>query len=479
MRKLFATNLIFLLLLNVVVKPLWIFAIDRNVQIVLGAQEYGFYFALFNFSLLFNFLLDLGITNFNNREISYNPQLISQQFANVLVIKLVLALVYFMVTLGIGVSLGFGKRHIVLLAVLTLNQFLASLLLFIRSNLNGLHLFKADSVLSVMDKAIVIVLVSLLLWGNLNIQLTVEVFALSQTLAYVVAIFIAIWLLQGKYSIAIYREFDRITIITLIKKGLPFAALVLLMTLYSRLDTVMVERLCPEGAVSAGIYAQAFRLFDAFNMYSYLFAALMLPIFSRMMSNQEDITELFNFSFNLILIPVVAVAVPAMIYNRPVMSVLYHEHIDVSSKALVLLMGSFVFVALSYLFGTALTAKGKIWLLCRISLGAVVVSLGSMLILIPRFGVIGAAMANLLANAIASLLQAFFFIRSQGSVISKTSVLKLSLYIVIYTALGLIIQHTVGNNLTGFITTLASSLLVVFGLRIFSFRAIVNFTRGI
>ena len=410
MRKLFATNLIFLLLLNVVVKPLWIFAIDRNVQIVLGAQEYGFYFALFNFSLLFNFLLDLGITNFNNREISYNPQLISQQFANVLVIKLVLALVYFMVTLGIGVSLGFGKRHIVLLAVLTLNQFLASLLLFIRSNLNGLHLFKADSVLSVMDKAIVIVLVSLLLWGNLNIQLTVEVFALSQTLAYVVAIFIAIWLLQGKYSIAIYREFDRITIVTLIKKGLPFAALVLLMTLYSRLDTVMVERLCPEGAVSAGIYAQAFRLFDAFNMYSYLFAALMLPIFSRMMSNQEDITELFNFSFNLILIPVVAIAVPTMIYNRPVMSVLYHEHIDVSSKALVLLMGSFVFVALSYLFGTALTAKGKIWLLCRISLGAVIVTLFSMLILIPRFGVIGAAMANLVANAIASLLQLFLFV---------------------------------------------------------------------
>lgn len=479
MRKLFATNLIFLLLLNVVVKPLWIFAIDRNVQIVLGAQEYGFYFALFNFSLLFNFLLDLGITNFNNREISYNPQLVSQQFTNVLVIKLVLAFVYFIVTMGIGVSLGFGKRHIVLLVVLTLNQFLASLLLFIRSNLNGLHLFKADSVLSVMDKAIVIVLVSLLLWGNLNIQLTVEAFALSQTLAYVVAIFIAIWLLQGKYSIAIYREFDRITIVALIKKGLPFAVLVLLMTLYGRLDTVMVERLCPDGAVSAGIYAQAFRLFDAFNMYSYLFAALMLPIFSRMMSHREDITELFNFSFNLILIPVVTIAVPAMIYNRPVMSILYHEHIDVSAKALVFLMGSFVSVGLSYLFGTALTAMGKIWLLCRISLGAVIISLVAMLVLIPRFGVIGAAMANLVANALASLLQAFFFIHSQRKAISKTSVLKISLYIVIYTALALMIQYFMGNSLTGFLITLASSLLVVFGLRLFTIREIVNFARGI
>lgn len=479
MRKLFATNLIFLLLLNVVVKPLWIFAIDRNVQIVLGAQEYGFYFALFNFSLLFNFLLDLGITNFNNREISYNPQLISQQFANVLVIKVVLALVYFIVTMGIGVSFGFGKRHIVLLAVLTLNQFLASLLLFIRSNLNGLHLFKADSMLSVMDKAIVIVLVSLLLWGNFKIQLTVEAFAFSQTLAYVLAILIAFWLLQGKYSIAIYREFDRDTIVTLINKGLPFAVLVLLMTLYSRLDTVMVERLCPEGAVAAGIYAQAFRLFDAFNMYSYLFAALMLPIFSRMMSNNEDVSELFSFSFNLILIPVIAIAVPSMIFNRPVMSILYHEHIDESAKAMVLLMGSFIFVALSYLFGTALTAKGKIWLLCRISLGAVIVSLVSMLILMPRFGVVGAAMANLVANAIASLLQAFFFMRTQGEVIGKTLVLKITLYIVVYTGLGLLIQYFIGNNLTGFLTTLASSLLVVYGLRLFTIRAIVTFARGI
>ncbi|HDP75629.1 MAG TPA: hypothetical protein ENN49_07140 [Bacteroidales bacterium] len=479
MRKLFATNLIFLLLLNVVVKPLWIFAIDRNVQIVLGAQEYGFYFALFNFSLLFNFLLDLGITNFNNREISYNPQLVSQQFANVLVIKLVLAIVYFIVTMGIGVSLGFGKRHIVLLAALTLNQFLASLLLFIRSNLNGLQFFKADSVLSVMDKVIVIVLVSLLLWGNLKIQLTVEAFALSQTLAYVVAIFIAIWLLQGKYSIAIYQEFDWITIVALIKKGLPFAVLVLLMTLYGRLDTVMVERLCTDGAVSAGIYAQAFRLFDAFNMYSYLFAALMLPIFSRMMSNQEDITELFNFSFYLILIPVVTIAVPTMIYNRSIVSILYHEHIDVSAKALVFLMGSFVSVGLSYLFGTALTAMGKIWLLCRISLSAVIISLVAMLVLVPRFGVIGAAMANLVANAMASLLQAFFFTRNEAKVIRKASVLKMSLFIVIYTVLGLIIQYIIGSNLNGFLATLALSILVIFGLKLFTIRAIVSFIRGI
>ncbi|MEW5845916.1 MAG: oligosaccharide flippase family protein [Bacteroidota bacterium] len=479
MRKIFAANLIFLLLLNGVIKPLWIFAIDRNVQIVLGAQEYGFYFALFNFSLLFNFLLDLGITNFNNREISYHPQMVSQQFSNIVVIKLVLAIIYSVVTVGLALALGFGSRHIALLAVLTLNQFLASFLLFVRSNLNGLQLFKADSILSVMDKVFVIVLVSLLLWGNLNFRFTVEVFALTQTISYIITIVIAFWLLKGKYRVTIHPQFDRFTIADLIKKGFPFAVLVLLMTLYSRLDTVLVERLSPNGAVSAGVYAQAFRLFDAFNMYSYLFAALMLPIFARMMSNHEDIREIFNFSVHLLIIPVIAISVPTMIYNYPVMSILYHEHIDISAKALVFLMGSFIFVAFAYLFGTALTAMGKIWLLCRISLFVVIFGLLSIVILIPRFGVLGAAVANLIANALAALLQGYFFIRNQKGVIGRSSALRISLYVFMYFLLGLIFRCTVGNNLLGFLISVASSLIIIFGLRLLTFKAVYSFVKGI
>lgn len=479
MRKIFATNLIFLLLLNVVIKPLWIFAIDRNVQIALGAQEYGFYFALFNFSLLFNFLLDLGITNFNNREISYYPHMISQQFSSIVVIKLALAIIYLLVTVGFAVALGFGSRHIALLAILTLNQVLASFLLFIRSNLNGLQLFKADSILSVMDKAMVIVLVSFLLWGNLNFRFTVEMFALTQTISYLITIAIAFWLLKGKYSIAIYRQFDRFTIAGLVKKGFPFAVLVLLMTLYSRLDTVLIERLSPDGAVSAGIYAQAFRLFDAFNMYSYLFAALMLPIFARMMSNHEDIKDIFNFSVHLLLIPVIAIAIPTMIYRYPVMTILYHEHIEISAKALVLLMGSFIFVAFAYLFGTALTAMGKIWLLCRISLVVVIFSFLSNVMLIPRFGILGAAVANLVANGLAAILQGYFFIQNQKGVIGRSSALKISLYVSLYLLVCLTVRYTIGNNLVGFLISIASSLIIIFGLRLLTIKTVYSFVKGI
>ena len=67
MRKKFAGNLLLLIFANVLVKPFWIFGIDRVVQNKVGPAEYGTYFALFNFSFLFGIVLDFGLNNFNNR----------------------------------------------------------------------------------------------------------------------------------------------------------------------------------------------------------------------------------------------------------------------------------------------------------------------------------------------------------------------------------------------------------------------------
>ena len=88
-------------------KPFWIFGIDRTVQNVVGADQYGFYFSLFSFSLLLNILLDVGITNFNNRAIAQEPSLISEYFSNIIVLKFLLGIVYAIVCMAIGIVIGY------------------------------------------------------------------------------------------------------------------------------------------------------------------------------------------------------------------------------------------------------------------------------------------------------------------------------------------------------------------------------------
>ena len=53
-----------MVVLNLLVKPIAIFGIDAEVQDRVGTEDYGLYFALLNFSFLFNILLDFGINNF-------------------------------------------------------------------------------------------------------------------------------------------------------------------------------------------------------------------------------------------------------------------------------------------------------------------------------------------------------------------------------------------------------------------------------
>src|SRR6187402_3855120 len=111
MQRKFITNLAFLLFLNLLIKPFWLLGIDRSVQKVTGAEEYGFYYALFNFSFLFNILLDMGITNFNNRNISQNRHLLDKHLSGILMLRLGLALFYIAVNIVAGMVIRYSQEQ--------------------------------------------------------------------------------------------------------------------------------------------------------------------------------------------------------------------------------------------------------------------------------------------------------------------------------------------------------------------------------
>src|SRR6186713_2505087 len=106
MQRKFVTNLALVLTLNLLIKPFWILGIDRYVQIAVGAETYGYYYALFNFSFLLNILLDFGITNFNNKNIAQNNHLLSKHFASIVILRIMLAFIYCVITITVGFVIG-------------------------------------------------------------------------------------------------------------------------------------------------------------------------------------------------------------------------------------------------------------------------------------------------------------------------------------------------------------------------------------
>jgi len=441
MNKKFVLNLALLLFVNLLVKPFYIFGIDRGVQNAVGPHDYGVYASLFSFSILLNILLDVGITNFNNKNIAQYNHLLNKYFPNIVAFKILLGLLYGVVCIGIAFLVDYDAYQKKLLLVLALNQFLLSMVVYLRSNLSGLHLFKIDSFLSVTDRLLLISGTALFLyWPDIYGEISIEKFALLQTATYILTASIAAVFVLPHLQIKRLR-FNTTFILAIFKQSYPYALLILLMSIYTRVDLVMIERILPDGGVESGIYAQAYRILDAMSMFAYLFATLLLPMFAKLVVQKakKEIRELSGLSFMLLLIPAVAVAISTSFYSKEIMGLLYHHEALESAKVYSVLVFGFIPIATTYIFGTLLTANGSMRVLNQMGFVGIVVNIVLNAMLIPVYGAVGAAWASIVTQFATAIIQVAISVKLFGSPFTLS---KIALFIMLIIVSILFVVYT-------------------------------------
>lgn len=403
MRRKFAGNLLLLIFANVLVKPFWIFGIDRVVQNRAAPGEYGTYLALMNFSFLFGILLDFGLNNFNNRAIARHPSRLATYFPNLMVVKVSLSLIYFAVAFLGAVLTGYSGLQIKMLLALALNQVLLSYILYLRSNLTALHLFRIDSFISILDRLLAIIFCGALLYlpAFATAHFDIHYFIFSQTAALGITAVIAFIFLRGRESFQ-YELWRWRYIRSILTRSAPFAMLGLLMTIYYRIDAIMLERMY--SAVETDIYAKPYRLLDAVNQFGYLFGVPLLPLFANMIRKREDIGELLRFSAVLMFVFSTSVAILCGFYAEEIMHLLYTGSDAYVAGIFRLLMISFIPISSVYIFGTLLTARGSLSILNMIAVGGIIVNVALNLALIPPYGAMGTTVATLATQVVVAVL---------------------------------------------------------------------------
>src|SRR5215213_9298785 len=124
----FFKGLSWLLILNILVKPVWLFLIDRKVQTTLGYEAYGRYFSILNLSYVLFFLSDIGISNMLNQRVADSKPI---NVIQLLPIKAVLLVIYFIVFSFIAWITHISDWSILFYVMVI--QSLTSLLIFFRN----------------------------------------------------------------------------------------------------------------------------------------------------------------------------------------------------------------------------------------------------------------------------------------------------------------------------------------------------------
>ena len=394
-----------LLLLNAVIKPVWLFGVDRQVQNLAGAEAYGHYFALFNLSIVANFMLDMGLTTYTNRMVAVSPGQASLVSGKIFTVKLVLLLLYAGTIFLVALFTGFHQWSLLMAVVMV--QALNSLLLFLRSLVTAHQWLHTDAWLSVLDKSLMLMLCgSFLLFPATFGLLRINTFIWSQVICTAIAVAItAVILLRRSDSFQYFKPvFPGREIF---RQAFPYALIVALMSAHYRMDGFLLERIHPNGAHEAGIYASAYRLLDAANMAGFLLASFLLPFTARHYADNKLISSVVTNSRHVLVLFAIWLAASAWFYPDWLQHILYHRSDPYASKVLQWCLTALVGYSLFQVYGTVLTATGQIGLFTRIVFLVLLLNLSLNAWLIPRGGALGAAGTAIISQLTGGLLAMF------------------------------------------------------------------------
>jgi O-antigen/teichoic acid export membrane protein len=442
-RKIFLSNLLLLIGANLLIKPFYLLVIEAQVQERTGPNDFGVYFALLNISYILNILPDLGITNWNNRHIAQQGEIYRDELAKLLRLRTVLAAIYLFVCLVFAFTLKYSEQQILLLMILAFNQILANGVLFMRSYLSGVHAFGEDRIISICDRLLLIgILGAALLLIPSNEQFPIQYLIIGQTVAYGITLvlsFVFVW--KRRSNGAIHEVTTNKSVLS---ASMPFATLIVLSMMSGRIDAVMLERI--SGSFEAGIYAMTYRLGDMLNMISYLFAVLLLPIFSRMLSKHENIEAVFKTAFKLLFTGCVWLTLVCVFNGEWILAVLYNSHIQEASHVLPWTIASAGLFSLQYTTGTLLTAAGKMNVMIVISAIALVINIVFNSMLIPEAAAKGAAQAAFITQLFVFSVQ-IISTQKLFQVWKKSMLIQSSVFAITCLGLAALLSNIGGNPL--------------------------------
>lgn len=394
----FLFNTLFVLCVNFIVKPFWVFGVDRTVQNQLGEEVYGYYFAIFNFTYLFQILLDFGLQNYNQTEVAFDNSKFGKLLPGMLSAKATLTVLYLLATIGVGIVLGYSDHSYFYWIIF--NQVIMSFNIFLRSNISAHRQFIKDAIISILDKMLMIIGCSMMLIPFIQwIPLSIENFVWIQTISLLITSLFCIY-----YNLQLSTNFEWKFDFPLFKKiifqAIPFALIYFLMTVYYRIDTVMVEQLMGEnGAYEAGIYAQSYRIMESVNNIGYVIGGVLLPLFSYKLGQNESVLQILKQGYLLLLTIIVPVVMGGVVFSEEIIHTLYqNDSPSYSAGVFVILVLNFVPVGFQYVLGPLLTAKKSFRIMIPSLAFACTMNVIVNYTLIPQYGAKGAAVATLMTQ---------------------------------------------------------------------------------
>ena len=204
--------------------------------------------------------------------------------------------------------------------------------------------------------------------------------------------------------------------VSLLKKSYPFWLIGLFTLIYYRTDMVMLNLL--RGDYETGIYRAAYTLIEVSLFIPNIVVSTTMPSMARLHKEDRKTLEvLFKKSFQMLLLIGLAGAAVYTIFARFGILVVFGEKFLPSVSILRILGVAVPFMFLNSLFGSFLNATGRELTFTKITGFTALLNVLLNYVLILHYGAVGAAVATVVSQGMASVLSALILWTSTFQII--------------------------------------------------------------
>jgi O-antigen/teichoic acid export membrane protein len=214
----------------------------------------------------------------------------------------------------------------------------------------------------------------------------------------------------GKKSAKIKLTFDFYTWKRIIRKTWPLAVTIILNLIYQKSDIILLSLF--KDIQDVGIYGASYRTIEVIGTIPYMFAGIMLPLFTFNWINKnfDFFKKMAQKSFDFMIILAIPLTIGAQFTATEVISLIAGKEFSGGGLPLQLLIISISLLFVSCIFSHIIIAIEKQKKVIALYAVTTVTSLILYLILIPKFSYLGASIVTIYSNLLI-LFGSFYYVK--------------------------------------------------------------------
>ena len=378
-----------------------------NVYVIryLGDSRFGQYSIVLGFVGLFSIFAELGITQYAMRTIAQDRRKASELLSNLIVLRLILGVTGILGISAAGFVFGYPSQIILGIFIYTTTFLLAAFLDPFIAVLTAFERFDRVTGVTILGRLLFMLFgAGFLFLGGSYVWLVV-----ASLVQMPFQIGLAWWSLRDEDEFHFEWEVEAREWPSLLKAGMPFEIISLMLTIASGIDTVMLSKWEPDKVV--GWYNASYNLVISLTFLFYGFKTAIVPSLTRTFAEDpETVERWYHNSTRFIFYLSIPIAVGGMLVAYPLIRFLYTDQFLPSGLALQILVWDVPLLMYSAFCGNMTTVISEERAAARIYSINTLANVGLNLYAIPRYGLVGAALVTLVTDFIGTL-QFFFFLR--------------------------------------------------------------------